>query len=69
MYGISIAFFLVGLRSSFEFAEFRWIHHRWLSIRLFTGLNTTRQPLLERSRRLRLRSCRLPVSRLPVSYS
>ena len=58
IYGNSIAFFLMGLHSSFEFAEFRWIPHGCFSIRRFTGLNTTRQPLLQRPRRLRLRSCR-----------
>ena len=58
MYGISTAFFLIGLHSSFEFAASRWIRHGCFSIRLFTRLNTTRQPLLQRPLRLRLRSGR-----------
>ena len=41
IYGFSIAFFLIGLHSSCEFAEFRAIRHGCFSIRLFMLTSTT----------------------------
>jgi hypothetical protein len=37
--------------------------------RTYPGRKTTRQPLLQRPRRLRLRSCRLLVSNFPVNIA
>jgi hypothetical protein len=39
-YGVSIAFFLIGLHSSSEFGEFRAIRHGCSSIRLFTSCDS-----------------------------
>ena len=44
IYGFSIAFFLIGLHSSCEFAEFRAIRHGCFSIRLFTSCDSHPKP-------------------------